>query len=337
MRVLQYGLGAIGLACARAVTRSPGLTLSGAVDVDPAKAGRLLGSLLGRAAGRRVPAGLRVAASLHEALARRKADVVIHTTTSTLASVYGQLAGCAEAGLHVVSSTEELSFPRAVAPRLASRLHALARRHGVTILGAGVNPGFVMDLIPAAAAGASLNVRRIDVVRVLDAGRRRKPFQAKVCVGQTASRAREALSSGGGHVGLQLSAHLLARGCGLPFDSMKATGRPVIARRRMQSGLGPIPPGRVAGLSQEVRCTLKGRTVITLKMLMAVGAADPRDEAVIHGDPPLHLRFQGGLFGDTATVATLINALPGVVEGPAGLHTVLDLPVAGSRGSSPFA
>lgn len=332
MRIIQFGLGAIGIECARAIARTPGLKLVGAVDVDPGKSGAPLAGLLGGAA---LPAGLRVSSSLSEALKGRRADAVIHTTSSTLAAVYPQLAECAAAGLPVVSSTEELSFPDAVAPRLAAQLDRLAVKHGVAILGAGVNPGFVMDLIPVVASGASMNVVRIEVERVLDAGRRRKPFQEKVCVGRRPAEARRALASGGGHVGLELSARLIARGCGIPFDTMHASGRPVIAKRRMRSALGPVEPGSVAGLSQEVRCTRGGRTVIRLRMVMAVGAGDPHDSAVIHGDPKLTLRFDGGIFGDTATVATLLNALPGVVEGRPGLHTVLDLPPAGSRGSSP--
>ena len=337
MKIIQFGLGAIGLECARAVAKTPGLHLAGVVDVDPAKVGKFLIAMLGKRAARDLPAGLKVSGSLGDALRRRRADVIIHTTRSTLAGVYPQLAACAEAGLPVVSSTEELSFPRAVAPRLASRLDALARRHGVAILGAGVNPGFVMDLIPVVASGASLNVRRVDVERILDAGLRRAPFQAKVCVGRTAAEARRILLNGGGHVGLELSAHLIASGCGIPFDSLRSTGSPVIATRRMRSAFGTVMPGRVAGLKQEVRCTRRGKTVITLKMKMAVGVKDPHDSARIHGTPALELRFDGGVFGDTATVATLVNALPSVIEGPPGLHTVLDLPPAGSRGSSTLA
>ena len=99
MRVLQYGLGAIGLESARAVARTSGLKLAGGVDIAPHRAGRPLADLLGRSAARAasLPAGLRVASSLEEALRRRGADIVIHTTRSSLHEVFPQLAECAEA------------------------------------------------------------------------------------------------------------------------------------------------------------------------------------------------------------------------------------------------
>ena len=44
------------------------------------------------------------------------------------------------------------------------------------------------------------------------------------------------------------------------------------------------------------------------------------------GSPDLHMRMEGGVPGDLATVAMLVNSLPQVVEAPPGLKTVLDLP-----------
>ncbi len=329
MRILIYGLGAIGLECARAVARTPGLTLAGAVDLDPAKIGRPLRSLIGAPSAKQphLPATRIVAATLGEALRKGRADVVIHTTQSSLEATWLQLAECAAAGLPIVSSTEELSYPRAVAPRLAAKLDSVARRHKVAILGTGVNPGFVMDLLPIVASGATRNVRRIRVERILDAGKRRTPFQRKVCVGRSPAEARRQLSAGGGHVGLELSAALISEGCGLPFDTIRSSGSPVIARRPLRCALGTIAVGQVAGLKQSVRCLRAGRTVISLDMVMAVGADDPHDAAIIEGDPPVHLRAVGGIFGDSATVATLLNAIPRVVAATPGLHTILDLPV----------
>ncbi len=329
MRILVYGLGAIGLECARAIARTPGLALAGAVDLDPAKTWRPLRHLIGPAASNhaRVGASLVVTPTLREALRAGRADAVIHTTRSSLRETWGQIAECAAARLPVVSSTEELSFPRAVDPRLAAKLDRAAKRHRVAILGTGVNPGFVMDLLPVVASGATRNVRRIHVERILDAGRRRTPFQEKVCVGRTPAEARRALRAGRGHVGLELSASLISEGCGLPFDTLRSNGSPVVARRPLRSALGPIAVGQVAGLRQSVRCLRAGRTVISLEMVMAVGAEDPHDAALIEGDPPIHLRAVGGIFGDSATVATLLNAVPRVVAAAPGLHTVLDLPV----------
>jgi hypothetical protein len=67
-------------------------------------------------------------------------------------------------------------------------------------------------------------------------------------------------------------------------------------------------------------------SVVELDLSMYVGARDPHDEIVLHGEPRVHLRFDGGLPGDLATAAILVNTLPGLVSASPGLKTVLDLP-----------
>jgi len=330
IRVIQYGLGAIGIASARAVTETPGLTLVGGVDVDPAKAGRRLRDLLAPAGGRppSLPAGLCVSASLEEALRGRRADVAIHTTQSSLASVFSQVRECLEAGLAVVSSTEELSMPYATDPSRARRLDRIARRRGVALLGAGVNPGFVMDLLPVVASACSRNVRGLRVERVLDAGTRRTSFQRKVGIGLSPTEARRRLRAGSfGHVGLLQSALLLAAGCDLHPDEIREASHPVIASRRMASALGPVRPGQVAGLHQSLAGLRRGVEILRLDVVMALGVRDPHDAATIDADPPVRLRLEGGLPGDTATIGALLNAIPRVLRAAPGLHTALDLPV----------
>ena len=69
------------------------------------------------------------------------------------------------------------------------------------------------------------------------------------------------------------------------------------------------------------------REVLRLEMVMALGAKDPVDETIIDGTPPVHLKFEGGLAGDRATTATLVNGIPRALAAPPGLHTLLDLPI----------
>lgn len=332
VRVIQYGLGEIGAACARAATQTPGLRLVGAVDIDPAKVHQPLARLLlaraSRGAARSGLGDLAVSATLAEALRGHTADAVIHTTQSSLAAVAPQLEECMDAGLAVVSSTEELALPRATDSRLAARLDRHARQRKVALLGTGVNPGFVMDLLPVAATGASRAVRRIEIERVLDAGARRPSFQRKVGVGMSAADVRRRLREGSmGHVGLLHSALLVAEGCGLEIDAIRETGGPVIAEREMDSAFGKVERGRVAGLHQTLSARRGGKEVLRMKMVMALGVPDPHDSATIHGEPPVRLKLEGGLWGDGATVSVLLNAVPRVIGASPGLHTVLDLPV----------
>jgi 4-hydroxy-tetrahydrodipicolinate reductase len=327
VRVLQYGLGMIGVACARAVLETKGLALEGAVDVDPMKAGRPLRAILGPSGSAASPR-LRVAATLHEALAAGRVDVVLHTTQSSFARIFPQVKECLEAGLSVVSSTEELALPFATGPALARKLDAIARRKKVALLGTGVNPGFVMDVLPIVAAAASRDVRSLRIERVLDAGARRASFQRKVGVGLAPAEAERRLRAGGfGHIGLLESALLVASACDLHIDRIREESHPILARRTLDSAFGAVRRGQVAGLHQSVSGLRKGVEILRLDVVMALGVTDPHDAATIEADPPVRLRLEGGLPGDTATIAALLNAIPRVLAAPPGLHTALDLPI----------
>ena len=182
IRVVQYGLGPIGLASVDVILEKQatgGLQLVGAIDIDPDKAGRDVSALLNRAE----PTGIVVSAYARRLLAETKPDVIVHTSSSFLDRVEDQFVWCAEAGAHVVSSTEELAYPFDRHPELSAELDRVAKAHGVVLLGTGVNPGFAMDTLVLAATGACTDVSCIRVVRVLDAGQRRQPLQHKVGAG----------------------------------------------------------------------------------------------------------------------------------------------------------
>ncbi len=142
IRVVQFGVGPIGLACARTILdkQATGLVeLVGVVDVDPAKARQDIGTLVGRNR-----TGLLVSDDAEEVLRTTKPAVVIHSTSSFMADVVDQLVLCARMGANVVSSTEELSFPDPEQADLTDRIHGACLEHGVTVLGTGVNPGYAM-------------------------------------------------------------------------------------------------------------------------------------------------------------------------------------------------
>jgi 2,4-diaminopentanoate dehydrogenase len=47
----------------------------------------------------------------------------------------------------------------------------------------------------------------------------------------------------------------------------------------------------------------------------------------IEGEPPLNVVINGGVAGDQATVAAVVNAAPRLLNAPAGLLLMTDLPV----------
>jgi 4-hydroxy-tetrahydrodipicolinate reductase len=336
-RVVQYGLGPIGLECVRTLLaqRPAGIVeLVGAIDVDPGKVGRDVVELAGGGAR----TGIVVRADAEQALREWRPDVVLHTTRSSLEEVHGQIELCLGAGAHVVSSSEELVFPFERHPALSARLDELARRHGLVVLGTGVNPGYVMDVLPLVATGVCREVTRIEVERVVDASRRRPPLQRKIGAGLTLEAFAERRAAGSlGHVGLRESLLLVADGLGWKLERVEESLDPVVAVRRVDTGVVVVEPGQAAGVHQLARGYRDGREVLRLELQMYVGAPDPHDAVRVDGDPPIDLWIRGGVFGDTATVGALVNAIPLVARAAPGLRTVQDLELPRALGKVPPA
>ena len=173
IRVLQVGLGPIGASIARQVGERAGFELVGGVDLDPGKVGRDLGPVCGL--GREI--GGEVSGDLETALAAMKPDIAVVSTSSALEIVAGTIETCLAAGVAVVSTTEELSFPWRERPELAKRIDEAARAAGRAVLGTGVNPGFAMDALPLALSAVCERVDGVIVRRFQDALKRRLPFQ----------------------------------------------------------------------------------------------------------------------------------------------------------------
>ena len=162
IRVVQYGLGPIGLSCVQTVLekQSTGrIKLVGAIDIDPNKVGRTIGELTGDACN------VVVSDDAQETLHTTNPHVVLHTTSSSLQQIEEQLKTCVMAGANVVSSSEQLFSPYENDPEVAGRLAQYAETTERTIVGTGVNPGYAMDLLALMATGVCTSVRQVGVVR----------------------------------------------------------------------------------------------------------------------------------------------------------------------------
>ncbi len=328
LNIIVIGLGPIGISAARAVQQDKGMKLVGLVDVDPAKVGKTLTQLNDGAAG----GGPKVVSNVAQTMSK-KPQVAIVTTASHFDRVAPTLRECIKSKIHVVSSCEEMSFPAFRNKKLAAEIDAQARKKKVALLGTGVNPGFVMDLLPLVLSSMVTKVTGVKVIRRLDAARRRLPLQAKVGATMTPEHFRDLANQHKiGHMGIGESVAMIAKGLGRearPKD-VKITLDPVIADREFDSALGKIAPGMVCGMRNTAGWTGKDLT-IELDLTMAVGAPDAQDRVELSGPVPLTLIIPGSTPGDTATVAAMINCarlLPNVTP---GLKTMLDMPPATAR------
>jgi 4-hydroxy-tetrahydrodipicolinate reductase len=316
--VVVLGLGPIGRAIARAALESPELSIVAAVD--PAYAGARLRDLVGPGAP-----DLEVMADPAKAYAQARGGVVLHATGSLFEDVAPQLERAVDAGMNVVSTCEELAWPWLRNSERAGRLDARCEKKGVAVVGVGVNPGFVLDRLPAFLSLATGPVRHVRALRVVDGATRREQLQRRMGAGLDEDAFHEAWERGTvGHVGLAESAMLVAAGCGFEIDEFEDECDPVIADHDVDAAI-PVKAGRVAGAAQVVRGFEGDIERVRLEVIVASGMENPRDEIEIDADPPIRVLIQGGLAGDLATAWTVVNAAPVLTE-LHGLLTVLNLP-----------
>lgn len=316
------GLGFIGQEIARAALRSEELELIGAIDFSPSLAGKKISDVLG------LPAGtFKVARDLPSAIGKRRGAVLLHATGSQLPQVMEQLLGAIKLGLCVVSTCEELAFPHFRHPELADKLDAAAKRAHVSVLGTGVNPGFVLDRLVATAAQVCGPVRHVKATRIVDARTRREALQRKVGAGLSEDEFFKLVDADQlGHVGLAESAALCALGVGLDCDDFEEEIIPVIAEEDIEGGAFVVKKGKVAGIFQSAVGLSDGQERVRLELTIAVGAEDAADTIAIDAEPGVKLVIAGGIAGDRATANVLVNAAPRVKSAEPGLLTVLELP-----------
>jgi len=297
VRVLCVGAGPIGESIAAFVAGTKKLALVGVVD--PARVGESIG-------------GVSVVGDLAEC-ADVEADVAVLATGSELARISGQIEWLVSAGLDVVSTSEELTYPWLRNPTAAEALDRLAKVNGKTVVASGVNPGFVMDVVPVVLSSGSLEPSRLFVRRDVNLARRRERLREKLGVGLTLD---EWNAAGGtelfGHVGLLESAYLCALGLGWTPQESSFDREPIC------SGAHVVGVREVA----DVRANWREAT---LELAFRLGGAD-EDRIEIEGDPPFSVVWQGGIHGDTATTARILQAVR-VVEGmQPGLRLPIEIP-----------
>ena len=319
-----YGLGPIGAAVARQVATRKGFQIVGAVDIDPAKAGRDLGEVIGHGKKLRV----RVSSDAVATIKAGKPDVAVLCTSSSLKKVMPQIETVLSKKVAIVSTTEELSYPVGKNKALAKKIDALAKKAKVAVLGTGVNPGFAMDALPITLTGICERVDSIRVDRVQDARVRRLPFQQKIGSGLTKEQfTQKVADTSVRHVGLAESVTMIADAMGWKLDKVTDEIHPKVSETGVASDLIAVAPGLVCGLIQDGIGWSKGKALITLHMEAYLGAPESFDAVTIEGHPRITQKIAGGLHGDVATASITVNSIPKILRVTPGLRTMADMPI----------
>jgi 4-hydroxy-tetrahydrodipicolinate reductase len=327
LKVVHYGLGPIGQGIARLVNDQPALKIVGATDIDPDKAKKDLGVVLGLSHKLKVKVEENPARLLRGA----KADVAVLCTTSSARLVKEQVLALVKRGMNVVTTCEELAYPTPDNKGVFREIDAAARKKKVSVLATGVNPGYAMDALALMLTAPCTHVKRVSVTRVVDAGTRRLPLQRKVGAGLNLAQFRRAMTEKQvRHVGLVESVYMVGAGLGWTLDKVEETLEPAIAPRDLETEYLRIPAGNAAGIKQTARGYRDGLLAVSLDLQMYVGADAPRDHVLIDGFPPIDMTIAGGIAGDTATAAMVVNCIPKLMAARPGLLTMRDVPLVHS-------
>jgi len=325
IKVAQFGLGPIGQSAARLVAARDDLRLVGGIDINPSLTGKSLAEICGLQGD----AG-HVYRNFAQLADDVRPDVILHTAGSRAADSINQCRPMLEAGVAIVSSCEELLFPWHRAPEAAAEADGICQRTGGRILGTGVNPGFVLDLLPVCLTGVCREVTAIRGQRVVNASLRRQPLQKKIGSGMDPGDFRALWREGkAGHAGFQESLLLIAHAMGWDIAEVEENLEPVVAEQRIKTEHFDVLPGQTRGLHQIVQGRATTGQTIHLDLKMYLDAPDQHDFIQIEGDPSVSCRVENGVAGDIATVAALVNCIPRLLAARPGVRLMTDIPLSG--------
>lgn len=328
VRVIIWGLGAMGSGMGRMIVAKQGIEIVGAIDTHPEKAHRKLAQVLGVDAP-----DVTVVSEPGDVIKPGAADIVLVCTGSFTREVYPQLELVAKARLNCITIAEEMAYPKAQEPALAQLLDVMFAKAGVTLLGTGINPGFVLDSLIIALTGVCTHVESIKAVRVNDLS----PFGPTVMrtqgVGTTPEEFHRGIESGKivGHVGFPESMSLIAAALGMRLDRIEQVKEPIISNTYRETPHVKVAPGMVAGCKHIAYGYSGDKLVLTLEHPQQIR---PETESVTTGDyiyitgvPAINMAITPEIPGGIGTIAMTVNMIPAVINAAPGLVTMADLPI----------
>ncbi len=328
VKVLVLGTGQMGSGIVRLLGRKRGLALVGVHGRRTDRAGLDVGTAIGLES----PLGLPIRSDLERLCDEVRPDVAIQATCSRAADAESELAVLLERGVNAITIAEEMAWPAAQSPDVAARLDALARTRGATLLGTGVNPGFVLDLLVLVLTAVCADVASITATRTNDLSPYGPTVLTAQGVGLSPDAFRRGVEDGSvfGHLGFRESIAMIAAVLGWEVERIDETRRPIVARVRRETPFVTVEPGQVAGCEHEAIAHVAGRTAITLVHPQQVhpeleGVATG-DRIEIDGTPPVRMSGSPEIPGGLATVALAVNAIPRVLAAAPGLMSIADLP-----------
>jgi 4-hydroxy-tetrahydrodipicolinate reductase len=330
VKVILWGLGAMGRGMAEMLLTKKGVDIVGVVGRG-AKVGKSMYEFLDVERGNRKDVKI---GTFEDVIKEGSADVVLIATDSYTRNVFDKVKYCLERKINVISTAEEMAYPKAQEPELTKELDKIARENGVTVLGTGINPGLIMDLLVVTLTGACMDVDHIKAERVNNLS----PFGPAVMheqgVGIPVDEFNSRVAEGtlAGHVGFSESVNMISDALGWKLsDKVKQTKEAIVSKVYRKAPYAEVQAGDVAGCRMMgygyVDGELKIEMVHPQQVEPQLEGVDTGDYITITGTPNINMSIKPEVPGGIGTIAMCVNMIPHVINSRPGLKTMIDLPV----------
>ena len=332
VKVIIWGLGAMGGGMADMLLKKKGVDIVGV-----AGRGKKIGTSMYDYI--KTPRGDRpdvIIQAEQDVIKPGAADVVLLCTDSFTKQAFPRIKFILEQGINVITSAEEMAYPKAQEPELAEELDRIAKANGVSVLGTGINPGLIMDLMVLIWTGCMEDVEHIVSRRVNSLS----PFGPAVMEEQGIGISKEEFylrkegkGSGhlSGHVGFAESVGMISDGIGWKLDEFKQDMEPIVTDVDRKSPYGFAAAGSVAGVAMKAWGYKDGQCVIEMDHPQQIEPEQvgvrTGDYVIINGTPAVNMLNSPEIDGGIGTIAMCVNMIPQIINAGPGLHTMLTLPV----------
>jgi hypothetical protein len=334
-KVIQWATGEVGSLCVREIVRRPELELAGLRVYSPDKDGKDAGEIVGID-----PTGV-IATTDREAIIASDADCVIHAPlAASIQELDDDVVALLESGKNVISTAAYFA-PEFRGQDVAERLQGACEKGGTTLMGTGVEPGFMFERVMPTLTGMCTDVDSVRLVEVIDAANHPAAMMILEALGIGKPLDAVTKESPFGQYFTAFFSEMAtaaARALGVEFESVESGVDVAPASRDLDIAVGKVAKGTVAGDRYWVNGIVDGRVFMRVEIYWLVepgviGWPAPADRYQWHieieGRPSLRmvldalpsLSGEGESYdpGFYATMATAVNAVPYVCEAPPGL------------------
>ncbi|EOD01383.1 2,4-diaminopentanoate dehydrogenase [Caldisalinibacter kiritimatiensis] len=331
IKVVIWGFGAMGSGMAEMLLKKKGVDIVGVCDRNESRVNKSMYDVLGLDRGNRPEVIIKE--NIEDIISEKYADVVLLATDSFTKNAFDKIKFILENKINVISTAEEMAYPQAQSPELAKEMDRIAKENGVSVLGTGINPGFVLDLLILALTGTCETVESIKAARINDLS----PFGHAVMEEQGVGITKEEFEkrmekdSLAGHVGFPESIRMIADGIGWEVEKIEQTKDPIVSNTERKTKYAEVKPGNLAGIRQRGYGYVNGEALIEMdhpqQILPEKEDVETGDYIWIKGTPNINLQIKPEIPGGIGTIAMCVNMIPHVINAAPGLKTMLDLPV----------